>query len=92
MAGAVRGDRFLQMGLRGYWPGPETFAWMQQQGMRWHFDFMGASRWFFTVSPEAASELRPTLPRKRSTSRRPASSRLRAQNAGRVHVSDRKPS
>jgi agmatinase len=33
-SGALRGDRFLQMGLRGYWPGPETLAWMAQQGMR----------------------------------------------------------
>ncbi len=33
-SGAVRGDRFLQLGLRGYWPGPETLAWMAQQGMR----------------------------------------------------------
>lgn len=33
-SGAVRGDRFLQMGLRGYWPGPETLSWMAQQGMR----------------------------------------------------------
>ena len=23
-SGALRGDRFLQIGLRGYWPGPET--------------------------------------------------------------------
>ena len=35
-SGAVRGDRFLQIGLRGYWPEQETFAWMQEQGMRWH--------------------------------------------------------
>ncbi|MEJ7796505.1 MAG: agmatinase [Nocardioides sp.] len=33
-SGALRGDRFLQMGLRGYWPGPETLDWMAQQGMR----------------------------------------------------------
>jgi agmatinase len=33
-SGAARGDRFLQIGLRGYWPGPETLAWMAQQGMR----------------------------------------------------------
>jgi agmatinase len=33
-SGAVRGDRFLQVGLRGYWPGPETLAWMAAQGMR----------------------------------------------------------
>ncbi|MEU9838478.1 agmatinase [Actinomadura sp. NPDC048032] len=33
-SGAVRGDRFLQLGLRGYWPGPETLEWMAAQGMR----------------------------------------------------------
>jgi len=33
-SGALRGDRFLQIGLRGYWPGPETLAWMAQQRMR----------------------------------------------------------
>lgn len=33
-SGALRGDRFLQMGLRGYWPGPETLAWMAEQRMR----------------------------------------------------------
>ena len=33
-SGAVRGDRFLQLGLRGYWPGPETPDWMAGQRMR----------------------------------------------------------
>ena len=33
-SGALRGDRFLQVGLRGYWPGPETLEWMARQGMR----------------------------------------------------------
>jgi agmatinase len=33
-SGAVRGDRFLQVGLRGYWPEPETLAWMAGQRMR----------------------------------------------------------
>jgi len=33
-SGAVRGDRFLQIGLRGYWPEPETLEWMADQGMR----------------------------------------------------------
>jgi agmatinase len=33
-SGAVRGDRFLQVGLRGYWPPPETLDWMAAQGMR----------------------------------------------------------
>ena len=32
--GAVRGDRFLQIGLRGYWPEDETLKWMAEQGMR----------------------------------------------------------
>jgi agmatinase len=33
-SGAVRGDRFLQLGLRGYWPPPETLDWMAAQRMR----------------------------------------------------------
>ena len=33
-SGAVRGDRFLQLGLRGYWPGPQTLDWMAGQRMR----------------------------------------------------------
>jgi agmatinase len=35
-SGAVRGRNFVQVGLRGYWPPAETFAWMQEQQMRWH--------------------------------------------------------
>ena len=35
-SGAVKGKNFVQIGLRGYWPGPEVFAWMREQGMRWH--------------------------------------------------------
>jgi agmatinase len=33
-SGAVRGDRFLQIGLRGYWPGPSTLDWMAARRMR----------------------------------------------------------
>ena len=33
-SGACRGDRFLQVGLRGYWPEPPTLRWMAEQGMR----------------------------------------------------------
>ena len=33
-AGEVRGDRFLQLGLRGYWPDGATLNWMRDQGMR----------------------------------------------------------
>jgi agmatinase len=33
-SGAVPGHRFVQIGLRGYWPPPQTVAWMRQQRMR----------------------------------------------------------
>ncbi len=35
-SGAVDGRNFVQVGLRGYWPPPETFAWMEEHGLRWH--------------------------------------------------------
>ena len=35
-SGAIPGKHFVQVGLRGYWPPAETFAWMQDQQMRWH--------------------------------------------------------
>ena len=35
-SGAARGDRFLQIGLRGYWPDPPVLQWMRDQGMRWY--------------------------------------------------------
>ena len=35
-SGAVLGKNFIQVGLRGYWPPADVFAWMQEQGMRWH--------------------------------------------------------
>lgn len=33
-SGAVRGDRFVQIGLRGYWPPPTVLDWMAGQRMR----------------------------------------------------------
>jgi agmatinase len=33
-SGACRGDRFVQIGLRGYWPEPATLDWMAGQKMR----------------------------------------------------------
>ena len=35
-SGALRGDRYLQVGLRGYWPPVDVFAWMKQHELRWH--------------------------------------------------------
>jgi agmatinase len=34
--GSLRGEHVVQVGLRGYWPGPEEFAWAREQGFRWH--------------------------------------------------------
>ncbi|HKG55977.1 MAG TPA: agmatinase [Candidatus Limnocylindrales bacterium] len=36
-SGAIAGRNFVQVGLRGYWPPVETFDWMKQNGLRWHF-------------------------------------------------------
>ncbi len=33
--GSLRGDNILQIGLRGYWPDPDTFEWARGQGFRW---------------------------------------------------------
>lgn len=32
-AGTVPGGRYAQIGLRGYWPGPEEFAWQAERGI-----------------------------------------------------------
>jgi agmatinase len=32
-SGAVPGDRFVQIGLRGYWPPPDVVAWMADHNM-----------------------------------------------------------
>lgn len=34
--GHVDGSRYVQLGLRGYWPGPEVFAWQERHGIRHH--------------------------------------------------------
>lgn len=33
-SGALRGDRFLQVGLRGYWPDDDVLHWMAEHGLR----------------------------------------------------------
>lgn len=32
----VPGKNFIQVGLRGYWPGKSGFEWMQKEGLRYH--------------------------------------------------------
>ncbi len=36
-SGAVAGRNFVQVGLRGYWPSVEVFAWMKDHELRYHF-------------------------------------------------------
>lgn len=55
-SGAVPGDRFVQVGLRGYWPPQETFEWMRSQGMRWHTMHEIWERGFQTVMADAVAE------------------------------------
>lgn len=52
-SGAVPGHRFVQIGLRGYWPEPETVAWMIDQGMRSYFMSEIVERGLGTVVDEA---------------------------------------
>jgi agmatinase len=55
-SGAVPGDRFVQVGLRGYWPPAETFAWMREQGMVWHTMHEIWERGFKAVMADAVAE------------------------------------
>jgi len=34
--GHVLGKNYIQVGLRGYWPGEDGFEWMREQGFRYH--------------------------------------------------------
>jgi agmatinase len=52
-SGAVRPDRFVQIGLRGYWPDPPTLDWMAAQGMRSYEMAEVTSRGLDTVLAEA---------------------------------------
>ena len=54
-SGAVPGHRFVQIGLRGYWPPPETVAWMREQGMRSYFMDEITSRGLVEVVDEAVA-------------------------------------
>jgi len=55
-SGAIPGDRFVQVGLRGYWPPAETFDWMRSQGMVWHTMQEIWERGFKAVLDDAVAE------------------------------------
>jgi agmatinase len=55
-SGAVPGRCFVQVGLRGYWPPPDVFAWMGEQGLRWHLMAEIERRGFEAVLAEAIAQ------------------------------------
>ena len=55
-SGAVDGRNFVQVGLRGYWPPPETFTWMEEHGLRWHLMTEIESRGAEAVIADAIAE------------------------------------
>ena len=56
-SGAVPGHRFAQIGLRGYWPGPETVAWMNEQGIRSYLMTEIAERGLGAVLDDALADV-----------------------------------
>lgn len=54
-SGAVPGHRFVQIGLRGYWPEPDVFAWMREQRMRFYMMDEIEERGLRTVVDEAVA-------------------------------------
>jgi agmatinase len=55
-SGAVPGRNFVQIGLRGYWPPPDVFDWMREQGMRWHTMYDIDRRGLDAVLEEAVAQ------------------------------------
>lgn len=55
-SGAVKGKNFVQIGLRGYWPGPDVVEWMEEQQMRTHFMAEIQRHGFSTVLERAVDE------------------------------------
>jgi diguanylate cyclase (GGDEF)-like protein len=56
-SGAVPVFRFVQIGLRGYWPPPETVAWMRGQRMRSYFMQEIVERGLDVVVDEAVAHI-----------------------------------
>ena len=55
-SGAVAGRNFVQVGLHGYWPPPETIAWMERNGLRSHYMTEIEDRGMEAVMVDAVAE------------------------------------
>ena len=54
-SGAVKGNKFFQIGLRGYWPPEDILSWMAQQEMRSYEMSEIVARGFEVILAEAIS-------------------------------------
>ena len=55
-SGAIPGQNFVQVGLRGHWPPAPVWDWMANQGMRWHLMDEVLERGFNAVMADAIAE------------------------------------
>ena len=55
--GSLRGEHVVQIGLRGYWPGPKEFAWAKEQGFRWYLQAEVDERGIDVVVDETVGHL-----------------------------------
>ncbi len=58
-SGHVDPARYVQIGLRGYWPGPEVFAWQREQGITSLFMHDVTARGIHEVVAEAIEAVGP---------------------------------
>lgn len=56
--GHVRARNYIQVGLRGPWPGPEGFEWMRNNGVRYHTMAEVEKRGWDAVMKRALAEAR----------------------------------
>jgi agmatinase len=61
--GHLDGHNIVQVGLRGAWPFPEEFAWMREQGFRWHTMAEVLDRGLGAVLSDAIEHARSRAPR-----------------------------
>jgi agmatinase len=61
--GLVAGSHIVQVGLRGTWPGPADFAWMREQGFRWHTASEIVERGVGAVVRDAVAAVAAAAPR-----------------------------
>ncbi len=61
--GDLDGRNIVQVGLRGAWPYPEEFAWMREQGFRWHTMGEVVERGLGPVVRDAIEHARTRAPR-----------------------------